>query len=128
MITPIYVWTLVFKYLLLFTSSRLNAFSAEYCEYQCIQVDTTELKNMRNVSFMKMCQVLLRPGDQQEGVLPVCRDAAGGRGLEGEDPELSLVRCYLVRCYLVRSPGSAVSPAVTSYTSSSEYKHQRCSN
>ena len=47
---------------------------------------------MRNVSYMKMIQVLLRPGDEQEGVLPVCRDAAGGRGLEGEDPELSLVR------------------------------------
>ena len=84
-----------------------------------------ELKSLRNVS---LCQVLLRPGDQQEGVLPVCRVAAGGRGLEGEDPELSLVRCYLVRCYLVRSPGAAVSPAVTSYTTSSEYKHQRCSN
>ena len=54
-----------------------------------------ELKNMRNVSHMKMIQVLLRPSDEQEGVLPVCRDAAGGRGLEGEDPELSLVRLTL---------------------------------
>ena len=94
-----------------------------YTIHNCTMIE--ELKSLRNVS---LCQVLLRPGDQQEGVLPVCRVAAGGRGLEGEDPELSLVRCYLVRCYLVRSPGAAVSPAVTSYTTSSEYKHQRCSN